>query len=514
MTRTCPDDPLQPVLPPTRAWTLLDAAATRALEQQALAARAPHALMARAGQAVARLLLATQPHARTVLALAGPGNNGGDAVVAATALHRHGLRCQVVLLADTARLPTDAAWALAEARAQGLPIALAWPEDLVADAALDGLLGLGAARAPTGALAAAIARLNASRLPAIAIDLPSGLDPDRGKVLGEQAVRAAHTLSLLALKPGLFTAEGRDHAGRVWLDTLGVDGPGAGTTPMTLLGPPEAPGPFGCALAAHSSHKGRFGDLSVIGGAPGMVGAAQLAARAALAAGAGRVYLGLLDAAAQAGDAAWPELMARALPALLEPAWLAHQTVVCGCGGGDAVSAALPPLLAHAARLVLDADALNAIAGDAGLRRALAAQGPRGRPTLITPHPLEAARLLGRDAATVQADRPQAARALAATLSCTAVLKGSGTLIATPPGRLAVNPTGNALLASAGTGDVLAGWMGGLWARVGDAAAPAEVAAAAVYRHGLAADRAAAGAAPPPALRAGELIEAMRRLSA
>lgn len=497
------------MLPPARAWPLLDAAATRALEQRALATCAPHALMARAGQAAARLLLATQPHARSVLALAGPGNNGGDAVVAACALHRRGLHCRVVLLADAERLPADAAWALAEAQALGVPVALDWPEGFAADAALDGLLGLGAARAPAGVLAAAIARLNASGLPVIAIDLPSGLDPDRGTVLGEQAVRARHTLALLALKPGLFTADGRDHAGRIWLDTLGVEGPGADATEITLLGPPEPGGPFAPGLAAHRSHKGRFGDLSVIGGAPGMLGAARLAARAALAAGAGRVYLGLLDPAAPAGDAAWPELMARALPALAEPAWLAHQTVVCGCGGGDAVAAVLPPLLARAARLVLDADALNAIAADAGLRRALAARAPRGRPTLITPHPLEAARLLGQDAAAVQADRPRAARTLAADLGCTVVLKGSGTLIASPGGRLRVNPTGNALLASAGTGDVLAGWMGGLWARLGDAVEPAAVAAAAVFRHGLAADRAAAGV-PPPALRAGELIEAMR----
>jgi hydroxyethylthiazole kinase-like uncharacterized protein yjeF len=201
-----------------------------------------------------------------------------------------------------------------------------------------------------------------------------------------------------------------------------------------------------------------------------------------------------------------PELMARPVESLLAADLLHQSTVVAGCGGGEAIRGLLPTLLRHAARLVLDADALNAIAAELPLREALSARGRRGAPTVLTPHPLEAGRLLVRDAAAVQADRPAAARALAAEFGAVVVLKGSGTLVAAPDGRLAVNATGNARLASAGTGDVLAGWLGGHWSHAGS---PAQAAAeATVFRHGLAADQ-APGSGP---LLAADLIAAMRAL--
>jgi hydroxyethylthiazole kinase-like uncharacterized protein yjeF len=490
-----PDPSPSPVLPLTRGWPLHDATATRALEQSALATAPDHALMARAGLAVARLALAVWPGARRVHAVAGPGNNGGDALVAARWLQQQGLEVRVTLLADPARLPHDAAWALHEAR--GLHIETALPAVIDADGVLDGLLGLGASRAPEGALADAIRRLNAGGAPILAIDLPSGLDADRGCALGAEAVRATHTLALLTLKPGLFTGLGRDHAGRIWLDRLGVE-PSA--TSASLIGPPAAD------AAPHASHKGSFGDLVIVGGAPGMAGAALLAARAGLAAGAGRVFLGALDPALAAPDPMRPELMHRPVADLLAPAALAARTVVVGCGGGTAVRALLPPCLAHAARLVLDADALNAVAAEPALRQTLAARGRRGATTVLTPHPLEAARLLDCGVAEVQADRPAAARALAMQFGSVVVLKGSGTVVAAPDGRWQLNATGNARLATAGTGDVLAGWTGGLWARTGGTAA--EVAAAAVFRHGRAAEQ-DPGHGP---LQAGDLIGAMRRI--
>ncbi len=369
--------------------------------------------------------------------------------------------------------PPDAAWALDQARAAGVRLSTRLEEAAAADVVIDGLLGLGARRAPDGALAEAIAWLNASGLPVLAVDLPSGLDADRGTALGAAAVRATHTLALLTLKPGLFTAQGRDHAGRVWLDTLGLPDPGRG--PLSLLGTPAT------VAAPHDSHKGRFGDLLVVGGAPGMAGAATLAARAGLAAGAGRVYLGLLDPEA-APDPTRPELMTRPIDDLLQPAALQQRSVVMGCGGGAAVRSRLPAALAHAARLVLDADALNAIAADPGLRQALVVRGQHGQPTVLTPHPLEAARLLQRRVAAVQADRLASARQLAADLGCVVVLKGSGTVVAQPDGRCAINATGNARLATAGTGDVLAGWLGGLWCRHEAHAADAAAAARAVQR--------------------------------
>lgn len=503
MTDEAPPFPLAAVLPPTRGWPLFDAATTRALEAVELARHPPHALMARAGQAVARLALATQPTARSVLALAGPGNNGGDAIVAACRLHEQGWTARIVLFGKPDRLPSDAAWALAQAQALKLPVLTTLPDDAKSDLLLDGLLGVGATRAPAGELAQAVRWMNDAGRPVIAIDLPTGLDGDRGSLLGEHAVRATHTLALLTLKPGLFTADGRDHAGRVWLDTLGAPLPDDAA--CRLIAPPAAAGP-----APHSAHKGRFGDIWVLGGAPGMVGAARLAARAALAAGAGRVYVALLSPGAATLDEGRPELMHRPVADLQQPAGLSRCTVLSGCGGGELVAATLPPLFAHAARLVLDADALNAVSADSALQRALIARSLRGQPSVLTPHPLEAARLLGQTATQVQADRPAAARALAQRFGAVVVLKGSGTLVATPDGQLQINPTGNALLASAGTGDVLAGWLAGGWARRPESS-PQDVATAAVFLHGHAADLAAQSGASPPSLLASELIERMRQ---
>jgi hydroxyethylthiazole kinase-like uncharacterized protein yjeF len=187
---------------------------------------------------------------------------------------------------------------------------------------------------------------------------------------------------------------------------------------------------------------------------------------------------------------------------------LTASTVVCGCGGGNAVRDALPPLLSHAARLVLDADALNAIALDSALQTQLVARAARGLPTVLTPHPLEAARLLESDVTGIQADRVAAASQLAARFRVVVVLKGSGSIVAAPGALPSVNPTGNALLASAGTGDVLAGWIGGVWAGGGDAR---EAAIGAVWRHGHAADVALAGRACDT-MPAADLIESMRRL--
>ncbi|MDT7835465.1 NAD(P)H-hydrate dehydratase [Aquabacterium sp. OR-4] len=492
-----PTATITPILPAARGWPLHDVAASRALEQAALASQPAHALMQRAGLAVARLALAIAPHARRVWVAAGPGNNGGDGLVAALHLQRWGLQVQVSLLGEAQSLPADAADAWQQARAAGVPISTDLPAQLDAELCIDALLGLGATREPAGLLAAAIQRLNTQRAPVLAVDLPSGLCANTGRPLGAAAVQAQHTLSLLTLKPGLFTGAGRDHAGRVWLATLGIDG--AGQPASAWLGgmPPTLP-------RRHSQHKGSFGDVIVLGGAAGMGGAALLAARAALTAGAGRVWVARLAGDALAVDAARPELMPREPADLLQPDTLARATVVCGCGGGAPVQAVLPAVLAHAGRLVLDADALNAMAADAGLAAALIA---RQQPTVLTPHPLEAARLLGCSAAQVQADRLASAMQLAERLRAVLVLKGSGSVLAAPGRPPSINPTGNARLGTAGSGDVLAGWLGGLWSQ-GDSASLDDALAAAraaVWWHG----RAAETGPPHLPLRAGDLIEAM-----
>jgi hydroxyethylthiazole kinase-like uncharacterized protein yjeF len=495
------------ILPGDAAWPLHDVSASRAIETTALACHAPHELMLRAGRAVARLALALAPHARQIWVACGPGNNGGDGLVAATLLRQAGVPVHVTLLADAEQLPEDARRAWQDACQAGVPMG-PLRADAVVDLAIDALLGLGASRAPQGVIAEAIARLGALGADILAVDLPSGLSADTGQLLGAQAVVASHTLSLLTLKPGLFTGAGRDHAGQIWLDPLGIDPPGQATARLTgaevlELLPPRR----------HASHKGSFGDVLVVGGAPGMTGAALLCGRAALAAGAGRVFVSMLDADGPHCDTLQPELMLRREAWRGDAELPARSTVVCGCGGGAAVRDALPALLSRSARLVLDADALNALAADPSLRSLLDARAARGLATVLTPHPLEAARLLGGDARRVQARRLHAADELARRHGCVVLLKGSGSIVASSDDLPALNPTGNGLLAGGGTGDVLAGWVGAFWAQAAAAGvrqAGRRAAEAAAWLHGHAADRWREGAPGSLALRAGELNERMR----
>ena len=498
---------------------LFDDATTRRIEQRAAASLPTHALMARAGVALLRLARAVAPNARTAWIAAGPGNNGGDGLVLATWLRRAGMAVGVTLVGHRAdrALPADAAWALAEARAAGVVIRDDLPDAATrerVDLGVDALLGVGQARAPEGGMADAIAALNALRCPVLGVDAPTGLSTDTGAQLGDVAVRATHTLTLLTVKPGLFTGAGRELAGELWFDDLGV-APQPDERPVASLTGSRATTAL-LPRRHHLGNKGSFGDVHVAGGAAGMVGASLLAAHAASLAGAGRVLVHT-HASDTGGalpvDVRHPELMLRPM-AELQAALRDNRkaTVVAGCGGGDAVAAELPGCLAHAARLVLDADALNAIARDTGLRTPLRARDARARATILTPHPLEAARLLGTTAAEVQANRLAAARQLAADTGAVVVLKGSGTLVAAPDGRVAVNPTGDARLATAGTGDVLAGWIGGLWSAQPAAAAAVaqafEVARAAAWIHGRACDFSAGDRLP---LVAGELAAHMAR---
>ena len=454
---------------PDRAWPLFDVAATRAIEQAAAAALPPHTLMQRAGLAVARLAMALAPHGETVWIPCGPGNNGGDGLEAAMWLQKWGKHAVVTWLGTEAGAPADALASLQRAREAGVLFATQPPAKW--DLAIDALFGLGHSRPLEGAAAQWSAAVNSAVAPVLAVDVPSGLNSDTG---AGEAVRAACTLSLLTLKPGLFTAHGRDAAGQVWLDDLGV-APDASKRIAALAGPPTN------AARLHASHKGSYGDVAVIGGAPGMAGAALLAASAALHGGAGRVFAGLLDSAVFTVDPTQPELMIRPWDSLE----LGSMSVACGCGGGDAIRAVLPKVLSTARTLVLDADALNAIAADAQLQSLLQARSRRSRITVLTPHPLEAARLLGCAAAQVQSDRLAASRQLVQRFGCVVVLKGSGSIVAAPERTPLINATGDARLATAGTGDVLAGLIA---ARVAGDSDAFTAATDAVYEHGLAAD--------------------------
>ena len=481
---------------------------TREMERFAAASLPPHALMQRAGLSVARLTLALAPHANCIWIACGPGNNGGDGFEAAMHLHQLGKQVALTWTGPPSgkALPPDAQASRQRALAAGVTITAQPPEDF--DFCIDALLGLGAIldmeRAGSAQMTQWLDVMHASGKPLLCIDLPTGLHADTGQssypATATNAIKSiaatAHktgvsgifTLSLLTLKPGLFTASGRDRAGEIWFDNLGVHAEAVAPAPgIWLLGNDRA-ATASRAKTLQASHKGSFGDVAVLGGeataGSHMAGAALLAGRGALHAGAGRVYVALTGNAEAAlkVDIAQPELMFRS-PEALD---LKRQVIVCGCGGGGAISQWLPRVLSVAPRLVLDADALNAIAGDSGLQTLLAARQGRGYSTVLTPHPLEAARLAGISAAAVQADRLQTAASLAQRFGCVLVLKGSGTIIAAPGQPLMLNASGNALLATAGTGDVLAGMVG---AYLAGGMTAFDAACSAVFVHGNLADQ-------------------------
>ncbi|WP_434716908.1 NAD(P)H-hydrate dehydratase [Paraburkholderia sp. A2RO-4L] len=515
------------VNPHDRAAPLLTVAQLRAAETAAQGALPAHTLMARAGAAAAHFLREQIAHApspasvKPVWFAAGPGNNGGHALVTAAELKRAGIAVEVCMPLEVK--PADARWALAEARAAGVPITATPPESFDTYGWLvDGLFGIGLARALDGVFGALAQRLAArarSHGHVLALDVPSGLDSDTGNLVGNgPAVRATHTVTFIAAKPGLYTGAGRDCAGAVSVAPIGLneglnEGLHAGIdTPNGARSARlNAPALFGAAMPARdfATHKGSFGTLAVVGGDTGMCGAPILAARAALLAGAGKVHVGFLGHDAPPYDAPHPELMLHTAGKL---ALEAMSAVAAGCGMGGSASARqlVDRILQLDVPVLLDADALNLVARDTVLAGRVAEHlRAHGAPCVLTPHPLEAARLLGTETAAVQRDRLAAARALATHYAAVVVLKGSGTIIAAPDGRLAVNPTGNAALATGGTGDVLGGLIGALLAQ---RLPPWEAALAGVYLHGLAADTLVAEGEGPVGLAAGELAPVIRRL--
>lgn len=478
----------------TPSQWLHDTAATRRIEAQALATNPTPPLMQRAGTSLARLARAIAPHARMVWIACGPGNNGGDGLIAAAALQAAGYRVCVHWLGHPDRCSADTRTAWQAATQAGITFVDGTPSALGPhDLAIDALLGIGSAAHPPSAnartLQSLVQHLHTCAAPVLCADVPSGLQADCGVYLPGFApslpLRSKrYTLSFLTLKPGLFTGQGRDAAGEVWWDDLGIDPTLAAQHPACAVWSGE----IERTARPHASHKGSYGDVSVIGGeglaarGMGMSGAAILAATAALHQGAGRVMLALLDGGACTQLPSQPELMLRNPQALQ---W-SQGVIVCGCGGGAAIAPLLPQVLTQSHRLVLDADALNAIAADAALQQLLAQRGARGQATLLTPHPLEAARLLGCSTEAVQADRLQAARTLSTQTGSTVVLKGSGTVIHSPDTLPCINSSGNALLASGGTGDVLAGMLGAAWAQ---GLTAHQAACWATWRHGWLADQ-------------------------
>ena len=481
----------------------------RRIEQAASRALPPFTLMQRAGKAAALLVLEllVGSDAQSVLILAGPGNNGGDALEAAALLSKAGCKVSVLLHADPAQLPADAQRAHERATASNAVFIDPLHADKIRQQSwtviVDGLLGIGLTRPIAGALRQSIEivrTLDVSHI--VALDVPSGLDADTGTIVGSDAgiaMRATHTITFIGDKPGLHTCDGRDHAGKIVIADLEIPPALLETSSVAL----NTIAGFSSFLhpRPHNSHKGGYGNVIVLGGASGMSGAAILSARTAAKCGAGRVFVSSIAAEPRL-DILHPELMCRAASDM------DFRTGVTIAGPGMGTSREACDLLAKALAanipLVLDADALNLVAEEDALRQKLLTLQT---PVLLTPHPLEAARLLGTSTKQIQADRLAAAQALAARFKAHVILKGSGSIIAAPDGRLAINPTGNPALATAGAGDVLSGVCGALLAQGWPAW---EAALAATWLHGAAADELVERGIGPIGLVASELIDQIR----
>jgi NAD(P)H-hydrate epimerase len=457
--------------------------------------------MRRAGEAAFEVLRARWPWARSLRVLCGGGNNGGDGYVAARLLRGAGRDARVVALVPPERLSPDARAVREQAERAGVPIddqgELVAFEAGVGDVVVDALFGTGLSRPPGGAFAEAIARIEAARVSGarvLAVDVPSGLSADTGRPLGP-CVRADATVTFGFQKRGLVLHPGPDLAGEVRVADIGIPDAAAARVPVgcelltegeaRLLVPPRRP----------DAHKGDAGRVLVVAGSPGKTGAAHLALLGALRGGAGLVTLAARPEVLPLALAGRPEAMSLALSgsgplgrgdlaALLAAARGADALVVGpGIPRGAETGELLRAFLGRAkVPAVLDADALNALAEDRG------SVGGLGVPLVLTPHPGEMARLAGITAEAVQEDRIGTATARAREWSATVVLKGARTVVADPEGPPAVVPTGNAGLASGGTGDVLAGLVGAL---LGSGLPAPAAARAAAFVHGRAGDLAA-----------------------
>ncbi|WP_300271462.1 NAD(P)H-hydrate dehydratase [Halomonas sp.] len=461
------------------------------------------ALMQRASAAAWQALRARWPEARSLTVLCGAGNNGGDGHVLAALAAAEGLVVQRVLLKEIEALTGDARRAADMATAAGVGAA-PWVTGMAleGEVLVDALLGTGLSGEVRGAYREAIAAINVSGRPVLAIDIPSGLHADTGAVLGE-AVEASATVTFIGDKLGLHTGAAADHVGEHLFRALGVDAaaeadlvPAAERLTAGLI-------PAWLAPRARTAHKGSCGHALILGGAPGFGGAALLAAEACARLGAGKVSLATAPEHVTASLVRRPEVMVHGVRGATDLGVLPGQADVLavgpGLGQGSWGQGVLQAALAAGKPLVVDADGLNLLAGRfAGLTR---------DDWILTPHPGEAARLLGCSAAEVEADRPAAALALRERYGGVVILKGAGSLVAGPSG-LAVCACGNPGMASGGMGDALTGMVAALLAQ----GLPAERAARlGVLVHARAGDLAAA-ASGERGLLAGDLASYARIL--
>jgi len=480
---------------------LYRAAQVRELDKRTIAAGIKgFALMQRAAMAAYRGLRQRWPAVRHLSVLCGAGNNAGDGYVIAALAALDGLEVQLYSLRDPGSLEGDAGRAVEMARQAGVGIS-PWQPQAALDGELivDALLGTGLAGEVREPFASAIEAINASARPVLSVDIPSGLSADTGAAMGS-AVRAHLTITFIADKLGLQTGAGPACCGEVQFESLGVASldhhdiePAAWRLGAETALPPRA----------QDSHKGDFGHVLVIGGAPGFGGAALLASQTAARLGAGKVSLATAPEHVTASLVRCPEVMVHGVHSANDLGRLLSAATVLVVGPGLGVGAwgqaMLRVALDAGKPLVVDADALTLLVSLwPSLRR---------EDWLLTPHPGEAARLLASSGAEIQADRPAAARALVDRYGGAVVLKGSGSLIADGKG-LAVCPFGNPGMASGGMGDALSGMLGALIAQGLTLSAAARLG---VVLHARAADQAAA-AGGERGLLAGDLASYARRL--
>ncbi|WP_028621999.1 bifunctional ADP-dependent NAD(P)H-hydrate dehydratase/NAD(P)H-hydrate epimerase [Pseudomonas sp. Ant30-3] len=438
---------------------LYSAAQVRAIDASLIAAGTPgFELMQRAARATWRALVRQWPTANELSVVAGHGNNAGDGYLVALLAQRAGWQVRVLAAGEPQRLQGDAARAHAEAVAEGVDVKAWTAHAELRGIVLDALLGTGVRGEVREPYASVIAAINASGLAVAAVDIPSGLCADSGRLLGA-AVRADLTVTFIGLKVGLFTGDAADVVGELVFNDLQ-------TAPELLNGIDISarrlnPGNLPRLLArASTAHKGQFGHVLLIGGDRGFGGAILLSAQSALRSGAGMVSVATRTEHVPAALARIPEAMVLGTASANQLIGLLEKVSILVVGPGLGQAAWGRSLLSAAANTPLpqvwDADALNLLSEQA-------ASLPKD--CVITPHPGEAARLLGVSTADVQADRPGAAHALSKKYAAVVVLKGAGSLIASPDGRLAVCHQGHPAMATAGLGDVLAGLIGALRAQ-------------------------------------------------
>jgi NAD(P)H-hydrate epimerase len=479
---------------------LYSAAQVRGLDASLIAAGTlGFELMQRAARATWRALVRQWPSANELSVLAGHGNNAGDGYLVAVLARRAGWSVRVLAVGDPKRLQEDAALAHAEAVSENILIESWTAQAELRGIVLDALLGTGLTGEVRVPYSDAIATINACGLPVAAVDIPSGLCADTGRVLGT-AVQADLTVTFIGLKVGLFTGDAADVVGELVFNDLHADpqlveAASVSARRLTTGNLPRL------APRTPTSHKGKCGHVLLIGGDRGLGGAILLSAQSALRSGAGMVSVATRSEHVGAALARIPEVMVLGTSSANELMELLQKVTVLVVGPGLGQASWGRSLLSAAANAPLpqvwDADALNMLAEE---------RVNLPKDCVITPHPGEAARLLGISTAQVQADRPAAAHALSKKYTTVVVLKGAGSLIASPDGRLALCHQGHPAMAAAGLGDVLAGLVGALLAQ----GMPAfDAACLAVWLHANAGEQQGKNGR---GLAASDLIPAIRQL--